>query len=352
MRSIVQIFAMVFAMMTFALLGFLSPANRGGLLTALLLLFVFMGRCVAFRRLLPLRFCFPGFYLVRCDNEKKIALAASSNRAAARSRAQPTCVFRPRLWHGSFAGYYSSRLYKSFEGREWKRCTVATALAFPGAVFSIFFGVNLVLWHEGSSGAVPFGTLFALLLLWFGVSVPLVFLGSYFGLKKERIEHPVRTNQIARQVPEQPWYMAPWVAFLVGGVLPFGAVCIELFFIMAAIWLHQIYYVFGFLFLVLLILIATCAEITVVLCYFQLCGEDFNWWWRAFLSSGSAAFYLFLYSVWYLVAKLEMDSFASFIIYFGYMSIICLTFFLFTGCVGFFSCFWFVRKIYGSIKID
>ncbi len=35
----------------------------------------------------------------------------------------------------------------------------------------------------------------------------------------------------------------------------------------------QFYYLFGFLALVFLILIITCAEITIVLCYFQLCSE-------------------------------------------------------------------------------
>jgi len=39
----VQIFAMTLLTLIFAVLGFLSPANRGGLMTALLLLFVFMG---------------------------------------------------------------------------------------------------------------------------------------------------------------------------------------------------------------------------------------------------------------------------------------------------------------------
>lgn len=93
-----------------------------------------------------------------------------------------------------------------------------------------------------------------------------------------------------------------------GGILPFGAVCIELFFIMSAMWLHQvrtrvlydnldllvlvymhalqIYFVFGFLFVVLIILVVTCAEITIVMCYFQLCNEDYRWWWRSFLSAG------------------------------------------------------------------
>ena len=60
--------------------------------------------------------------------------------------------------------------------------------------------------------------------------------------------------------------------------LPFGAVFIELFFILTSMWLHQFYYLFGFLCLVFVILIITCAEITIVLCYFQLCSEDYHWW--------------------------------------------------------------------------
>ena len=43
------------------------------------------------------------------------------------------------------------------------------------------------------------GTLCALTLLWFGISVPLVFVGSYFGFKKAAPEQPVRTNKIPRQ---------------------------------------------------------------------------------------------------------------------------------------------------------
>lgn len=76
----------------------------------------------------------------------------------------------------------------------------------------------------------------------------------------------------------QAWYMNPMFSVLVGGILPFGAVFIELFFILTSMWLHQFYYLFGFLCLVFVILIITCAEITIVLCYFQLCSEDYHWW--------------------------------------------------------------------------
>ncbi|WOL09070.1 transmembrane 9 superfamily member 7-like [Canna indica] len=291
----VQFFGMTLVTMIFALLGFLSPSNRGGLMTAMVLLWVFMGL---------------------------------------------------------FAGYSSARLYKMFKGSEWKKITLKTAFMFPGIAFAIFFVLNALIWEEKSSGAVPFGTMFALVLLWFGISVPLVFVGSYIGYKRPALEDPVKTNKIPRQIPEQAWYMQPAFSVLIGGILPFGAVFIELFFILTSIWLNQFYYIFGFLFLVFIILIITCAEITIVLCYFQLCSEDYHWWWRAYLTAGSSALYLFAYSAFYFFTKLEITKVVSGILYFGYMLIASYAFFVLTGTIGFYACFWFVRKIYSSVKID
>ena len=166
------------------------------------------------------------------------------------------------------------------------------------------------------------------------------------------VTFPVRTNQIPRYIPEQQWYMKPVFMILVGGVLPFGAVLIELFFILSSLWLDQVYYVFGFTLLVFVILGVTCAEITVVFVYFQLCNEDYNWWWRSFLISGSSAIYFYLYAVHYFVSRLELDRFVSGVLYFGYMAIITIAFFLVTGTIGFLSAFYFVRAIYSSVKVS
>ncbi|KAK6914758.1 LOW QUALITY PROTEIN: Nonaspanin (TM9SF) [Dillenia turbinata] len=237
-----------------------------------------------------------------------------------------------------------------FKGIEWKRNTLKTAFMFPGILFCIFLVLNGLIWGEKSSGAVPFGTMFA--------RVPMVWnIGAagfcgYLGFKKSVIEDPVKTNKIPRQVPEQAWYMKPVFAITIGGILPFGAVFIELFFILTSIWPNQFYYIFGFLFLVFVILLITCAEITIVLCYFQLCSKDYHWWWRAYLTAGSSALYLFLYPVFYFFTKLEITKFVSGVLYFGYMLIISYAFFVLTGTIGFYACFWFVRKIYSSVKID
>lgn len=238
-----------------------------------------------------------------------------------------------------------------FNGKEWKRNTLLTATLFPGIVGVIFLGINGFVMFQGSSAFAPFGTLVSVLFLWLGVSTPLVFIGSYFGFKRETIVVPVRTNQISRHIPDQVWYTHPLFSIVLGGVLPFGAVCIELFFIMSALWLHQYYYLFGFIFTVLIILIATCALITIVMCYFQLCNEDYHWWWRSFLSAGSSGVYLFLYSV-YFFTKLEIEGFVPTVLYFSYMLMASITFGIVTGSIGFFACLWFVRLIYSAIKVD
>ncbi|XP_039521682.1 transmembrane 9 superfamily member 2 isoform X2 [Pimephales promelas] len=290
-----QIFIMTFITLFLACLGFLSPANRGALMTCSVVLWVLLG---------------------------------------------------------TPAGYVSSRLYKTFGGEKWKTNVLLTALLCPGIVFVDFFLMNLILWVEGSSAAVPFGTLVAILALWFGISVPLTFLGAYFGFKKPGIEPPVRTNQIPRQIPQQSFFTKPVPGIIMGGILPFGCIFIQLFFILNSIWSHQMYYMFGFLFLVFIILLITCSEATVLLCYFHLCAEDYHWWWRSFLTSGFTAVYLFVYAVHYFYSKLQIIGMASTILYFGYTSIMVLIFFIFTGTIGFFACYLFVNKIYSVLKVD
>ena len=67
--------------------------------------------------------------------------------------------------------------------------------------------------------------------------------------------------------------MQPPFSVLVGGVLPFFAVYIEMSFIMSSLWMDKFYYMFPFLLLVMTVLVITCAEVTIVMCYFQLCSE-------------------------------------------------------------------------------
>ncbi len=44
--------------------------------------------------------------------------------------------------------------------------------------------------------------------------------------------------------------MEPLVIVLLGGVLPFGSIFIEMYFIFTSFWAYKIYYVYGFMLLV------------------------------------------------------------------------------------------------------
>ncbi|XP_070146767.1 transmembrane 9 superfamily member 2-like isoform X6 [Ovis canadensis] len=161
----------------------------------------------------------------------------------------------------------------SFRGLKWKTNFLLTALLCPGVVFVDIFIMNLILWIEGSSSAISFGTLIGILALWFGISVPLTFLGAYVG-SFQKFDYPVSTNQIPRHIPHQDFIRRPLFSIIIGGVLPFGCIFIQLFFILNSIWSHQMYIMFGFLFLVFIILLITCSEATILLCYFHLCSEE------------------------------------------------------------------------------
>jgi len=290
-----QLLCMTIFTILFAAMGFLSPANRGALLMAQLLLYVLLG---------------------------------------------------------SVAGYTTARLYKTFKGKSWQKATTLTSLGFPGVAFFIFFIMNIIALSQGSSDAVPFTTMLVLLILWFGISTPLVFFGAYFGYKREAIEFPVNTSNIPRQVPDQPWFMGIPFTLMVGGILPFGACFVELYFILSSVWMDQYYYVFGFLLLVFIILVITCAEITVLFCYFQLCGENYHWWWRSFCTAGSTALYVFFYSFVYFKQLEASKTAATYVLYFGYMGLASFALFLMTGYIGVASSLWFNKTIFASIKID
>jgi transmembrane 9 superfamily protein 2/4 len=281
-----------------------------------------------------------------------ICLAAVGFLSPARRGSLMTAILVFYMLCGSLAGYVSSRLYKCFQGRQWQLCTLLTGTAFPGLCFIIFLFFNTILAFFHSTASVPFLDLVIVAAMWCCISVPLVFLGAYFGFKMDYITFPTVTSSIARAIPEPTTFTKPIVSIFLGGLIPFAAAYVELFFIMTSLWMDQFYYVFGFTLAVYIILLITCAEITALLTYYQLCAENHRWWWFSFFTAGSAAIVTFLYSfVWF--GSLDASKMLiTYMLYFGYMFLICTALLLVTGSVGMLTSFWFVRKIFSTIKVD
>ncbi len=254
------------------------------------------------------------------------------------------------VFAGLFSGYFSARVYHTFDGRNWRRNMLVTAMLFPGLLFSAVFVLNLFVWAQASSTAIPFGTLVGILLLWLCIQVPLVYVGSWYGY--ERVgpwEHPTKTSSVPRQIPGQAWYVRGLRSVLLAGLIPFAVIFIELLFVFQSLWQDKsgYYYVFGFLAVVSTILVLTIAEVTVVTIYIQLCSENYNWWWQSFMVGGGSAIWVFLYCIWYYFAKLHITGFVSSLLFFSHSFMACCVYALLTGTVGFLSTYAFVRRIYG-----
>ncbi|KAI9824707.1 MAG: hypothetical protein M1826_007285 [Phylliscum demangeonii] len=257
------------------------------------------------------------------------------------------------LGAGGFSGYFSGRLYRTFGGQQWRNNALMTAVLVPGLLFTLIFILNLFVWAQASSTAIPFSTLVALAALWLFIQLPLVYGGSWLGyVRAGPWEQPTKTHVVARAVPRQRWYYhgrCGAVGVLLAGLLPFAVVFIELLFVFRSVWQDKsgYYYVFGFLAVVSLILGLTVVEVTVVATYLQLCSEDHHWWWRSFLVGGCSSVWVFLYSIWYFYAKLHIHGFVSSMLFFSYSLLACAVYGLLTGTIGFVAAYAFVRRIYG-----
>ncbi|KAI0281057.1 Endomembrane protein 70-domain-containing protein [Russula aff. rugulosa BPL654] len=277
------------ALVVFALLGFLSPSNRGSLATVMMICWTFFG---------------------------------------------------------SVGGYISSRVYVSLGGTERGKNAFLTATVLPTFIFAVVFLLNLFLIAAGSSGAVPFGTLLLIVLLWFGISAPLSAIGAYFGTGRGAISHPVRVNAIPRQIPAPP--------NSIGRYSPIRRRIRRVVFCTIELIRLEGLLRLWFLALTAGVVGLTTATVTILFTYFLLCAEEYRWHWRAFVTGGGSAFWLLAYGLFYWMSRLSLDSFSSVVLYLGYLSLLVVLDFLVTGTIGFLAAYWAVRSCMarlGSTKV-
>mmetsp|Transcript_5557 Transcript_5557/g.16579 ORF Transcript_5557/g.16579 Transcript_5557/m.16579 type:complete len:634 (-) Transcript_5557:221-2122(-) len=291
-----QIALIVFVTLSFALLGFWSPAYRGGLLTALIFMWILTS---------------------------------------------------------ALSGFCASKLYSEMGGTKRRLVTLGSCFLFSGALFTVFFLLNIMLTFAQSSAAVNFFTLLKLIFFWLALSVPLNVLGSFLGYREKVVDPPCKPNPIPREIPQYA-PVSPYVFSLVSGIMPFGVVFVELVYILESLWQHGIFFMFGFLYAVFVLLVVTCIEVSLVVSYLILSKEDYRWWWTSFLSSGSSGLYVLAYSFFYLLSRrnLRQMPLASVLLYTGYSSLISLGFTLMTGALGFLASKAFVRRMFNVVRLD
>ncbi|KAG6495782.1 hypothetical protein ZIOFF_043610 [Zingiber officinale] len=251
------------------------------------------------------------------------------------------------------SGYVSGGLYSRNGGKSWIKAMIVTASFFPFLCFGIGFVLNTIAIFYGSLAAIPFGTMVVMLILWAFISFPLALLGTVVSRNwSGSPNNPCRVKTIPRPIPEKKWYLTPSVVSLMGGLLPFGSIFIEMYFVFTSFWNYKVYYVYGFMLLVFLILLIVTICVTIVGTYFLLNAENYHWQWTSFFSAASTAVYVYLYSIYYYHMKTKMSGFFQMSFYFGYTLMFCLGLGILCGAVGYLGSTLFVRRIYRNIKCD
>ncbi|KAL3366261.1 hypothetical protein AABB24_011090 [Solanum stoloniferum] len=252
------------------------------------------------------------------------------------------------------SGYVSGGLYSRNAGESWMKSMVLTASLFPFLCFGIGFIINTIAIYYGSIAAIPLGTIIVVFVIWAFISFPLSLLGTVAGRNWSGTpDNPCRVKNIPRPIPEKKWYLRPSVISLVGGLLPFASIFIEMYYIFASFWTYMVhYYVYGFLLLVFIVLIIVTVCVTIVGTYYLLNAENYHWQWTSFFSAASTALYVYLYAIYYYHAKTSMSGLLQTSFYFGYTLMFCLGVGILCGAVGYLGSNLFIRRIFGNIKCD
>jgi hypothetical protein len=151
---------------------------------------------------------------------------------------------------------------------------LATAALLPATVCGVAFTVNFVAIYYTATRAIPFTTMLVIVAIWLFVILPLTLVGAVLGRNMAgAADHPCRVNPVPRPLPVKKWFMEPSVIVLLGGILPFGSIFIEMYFIFTSFWAYKVYYVYGFMLLVFVILIIVTVCVSIVCTYFLLNSE-------------------------------------------------------------------------------
>ncbi|KAL9649804.1 hypothetical protein ABK040_009618 [Willaertia magna] len=257
-------------------------------------------------------------------------------------------------------GYFSGHFYLKWKGDRWIRTALWTSCLFPLIIFVVVFCLNALAVSYNALVAIPFTTVLTVFVMWLLISLPLTFLGTILGRnfpakhvggRKDK-EFPCNVNQFPRPIPQKPWYLSRLAIFFFSGILPFGSIFIEMYFVFTSFWNYKFYYVYGFLLLVFIILTIVTACVSIVSTYFLLNSEDWRWVWHSILVGVSISFYTLLYSIYFFNTKTRMKGLFQLVFYYGITLMFCIGLGFLCGAISFATTYLFVKRIYKDIKVD
>ena len=270
----------------------------------------------------------------------------------------------------------------SCEDNGWKSVLAATALILPSIATPIVLVINAASFPSGTVGGFGIFSILRFVCVWAVVGVPGVVLGTLAGRRwhTKRATKDKTNSDNGDWLPRQHWTSLSlalptskhgvkcekggarrwWVAQPICGIIPFGVVFIENYYVMTSLWNYKFY-------------IVTETSIGVFVCWFLVTSGTAilytilflnnhtqypqqsnpppkDWQWQAFRSVATSGAYLFLYSIYYYSYKTRMTGLFQTTYFFGTMLFISAMASLANGVVGHFAASQIIRLLYSNLQ--
>ncbi|KAG7019323.1 Transmembrane 9 superfamily member 5 [Cucurbita argyrosperma subsp. argyrosperma] len=249
-------------------------------------------------------------------------------------------------------GYTSASFHCQFVEIGWEKSVILSAVLYLGPSCFIISILNIVAISNGTTAALPIGTIIVILIIFTFISLPLLAFGGIIGHRfRSEFQAPCATKRNPREIPPLAWFRKLPCQMFISGLLSFSAVVLELHHLYASMWGFKIFTLPSILFITFIILVVLTAILSIGLTYIQLSVEDHQWWWRSVFSGGSTAIFMFGYCI-YFYARSNMNGFLQLCFFIGYNACLCYAFFLVLGVISFHVSLFFVRRIYNAVKSE
>ena len=195
------------------------------------------------------------------------------------------------------AGYTSATLYTHLGGEALFTNLLLTSGIFAGPAFGVWAILNTIAIFYGSTAAMPFGTILFAFGLYLGVTMPLTFLGGFFGKRNARSVQkpfPTKTSKLPREIPRTARLRGCAVQTIIIGIFPLPSIYMELHYILNSVWGNRMYTMYGMLLLSFIMLCLVSIALTLLFTYLHLNEEDYRWWWRSWASGPAVAYFFYM----------------------------------------------------------
>eukprot|EP00918_Siedleckia_nematoides_P087591 GHVU01192632.1.p1 GENE.GHVU01192632.1~~GHVU01192632.1.p1 ORF type:complete len:293 (-),score=43.80 GHVU01192632.1:313-1092(-) len=249
-------------------------------------------------------------------------------------------------------GFTTGFIYRVYKAPGIKRAVFMSAVFLP-------LTAVLVLVSIGGMGLLYRNTM--ALNLWaaakvaqffFLLCLPLQVAGAAAGrFVAHGIAPPCRVHQLRRPIPRKNPLLRPGL-ILLSGLVNFGAVFIEIHFLLNSFFGHRFFYVYTVIgsVLGLFCVVVVCTAISGT--YLLLNSEDYRWPWSSVYSGASTAVYVLLYSAHYFLSYTKMKGPFQVTFFFAGAAFFSLSVGLVAACLSFLGSSMFVHAIYKNIKSD